>query len=729
MYTVVTLFMIKPFQFTQTINYQNAVFSNFQGVDFSSYPSEVANNRSPDAFNVISTQNDIIEKRTGFRTEWTSAQIDTAFDNEHHAIFDSHTVGNPFRYRTYPILNMYRDDNTWLIQKNGRIYYFLNNAWVRVRREGIEISVSRINQSKFKQLDVDRILLYGGGSEFILTIKFPTRVVIASFVQDIAYIPTTSITNRWTGGGVFFENINLITWRRKNSFRIDFSERLSVLTLKLDVSEIDNETITMSYTYLNTNVDYVDILNFVWAEGQVIELVTSNVFYRFTASRFTGLIQFFECQIDGTIIAPAPFPLAVLGDFITVQDNLVVTFSKGQSRFTVPNAVGVHDDSGLHTFPKSILSSAYASVSYGFNNNDDYLFVSDGKNKDYWGSLKNLYFSDLNYAILGESGKIKGYSVMEGKLISHMENETNMTSMFIREINMSQEGKVFLPSTYGIKGINAISRDGFSSLEGQSLFLSKDGIYAMLTSNLTKTQNLANRSYFVEYKMLQNPALKDAIMINNEGFLYVWVGTECYVADSRKKANQRDDFSESFQYEWYYWKGLPIIHSLHIYNGDLWMTTDSGSIMRFKKRTEINAYEDDGVPVKVRWTSPVLFMKNITERKTLKNLWTKVGMFESPSSIKIFYRVGGNEALITGQGIVLGNTFATFEDFQEFSFANIDFTNFTFNTDATPRVIVTNRTVRKFMSIQFSFENDANQPFGLIEFALKYRTNSQYKGG
>ena len=719
--------MIKPFQFTQNIRYQDLTFGRFQGVDFSSYASEVAPQRSPDAYNIVGTQNEIIEKRTGVKTEFTSAQIDSAFDTMWHPIYDaqqalvSEVYKNPYTYRTYPVLNMYKDENTWLIQKNGYVYYYKDNLWHRVKRSVVDMNVSRINKAFFKRISSDKILLYGGGVEYLLTVNLSTKVVTAQYTHDVAYIPTTSIANKWTGGGKFFEPINLVTWMRKNSFRVDETDYLQAITLKLDASSIDSDSVKLEYTYQNSAVDYVDILNFTWNENQVIELVPSGTYYRYTVDRWKGLIQFFECTIGGTNIAPAPFPLSVLGDFIPVEDNIVVTFGKGKSTFVYSSSSSLRDDnseSGNSLYNiKSILSFTWTSITFGFNNSEDYLFVSNGSNKDNWGRLQDLYFSDLDYAFLGNSGQITGYSVVDGKLIAHMQNEPDMTSMFVRNIDVSDDGQVFLTSTFGIKGINAVAREGFSSLEGQSLFLSQDGVYAVITSNVTNVNNITNRSYFVEKKMLAHASLKDARMINNDGFLYVWIGTECYVADSRKKSNQRDDFSDSFQYEWYYWKDLPVIRSLHVEDNLLWFTTESGTIGRFKKRTEIDAYEDDGVPVKVRWTSPVLFMNNITELKTLKNLWTKVGMFESPSSIKIFYRVGGNESLIT------------FEDFQEFRFDNIDFTNFTFNTDTTPPVIVTNRTVRKFMNIQFSFENDANQPFGLIEFALKYRTNSQYRGG
>ena len=77
--------MVKPYNFGQPPKFYNIQLQKFAGVDFSSYPSEVQLNRSPDAVNVISSTNGIIEKRTGygvFTTLPVAAPIQTIFRHE-----------------------------------------------------------------------------------------------------------------------------------------------------------------------------------------------------------------------------------------------------------------------------------------------------------------------------------------------------------------------------------------------------------------------------------------------------------------------------------------------------------------------------------------------------------------------------------------------------------------------------------------------------------------------
>ena len=58
--------MVKPYNFGQPPRFFNALLKDFAGVDFSSYPSDVVVNRSPESLNMVSTKNGIIEKRTGY---------------------------------------------------------------------------------------------------------------------------------------------------------------------------------------------------------------------------------------------------------------------------------------------------------------------------------------------------------------------------------------------------------------------------------------------------------------------------------------------------------------------------------------------------------------------------------------------------------------------------------------------------------------------------------------
>lgn len=117
-------------------------------------------------------------------------------------------------------------------------------------------------------------------------------------------------------------------------------------------------------------------------------------------------------------------------------------------------------------------------------------------------------------------------------------------------------------------------------------------------------------------------------------------------------------------------------------------------------------------PIVAYWTTPILNMRDITVRKTLKNLWIRLMKYASMKCI-VYYST---------QGIVKEQYDGIFD------FSSIDFSHLVFSGDTDPSVLVTNRTERKFMSIQFKVESDDANPFGLLEIVGKYTINNTFKG-
>lgn len=118
------------------------------------------------------------------------------------------------------------------------------------------------------------------------------------------------------------------------------------------------------------------------------------------------------------------------------------------------------------------------------------------------------------------------------------------------------------------------------------------------------------------------------------------------------------------------------------------------------------------IPIVAYWTTPILNMGDITVRKTLKNLWIRLMKYSHIKCV-VYYST---------QGIVKEQ----YDGF--FDFSSIDFSHLIFSGDTDPSVMVTNRTERKFMSIQFKVESDDENPFGLLEIVGKYTVNNTFKG-
>lgn len=114
-------------------------------------------------------------------------------------------------------------------------------------------------------------------------------------------------------------------------------------------------------------------------------------------------------------------------------------------------------------------------------------------------------------------------------------------------------------------------------------------------------------------------------------------------------------------------------------------------------------------PVVAYWTTPVLDMKDMTVRKTLRNLWVKLSRYEH-TAVKVLYSTRG---LVKSQTI----------DTTGVSFDSDNFTNLN-----DPIVVATNISERKFLSIQFRILSDNDLPFGLLEIIAEYARNNKYRG-
>ena len=64
-----------------------------------------------------------------------------------------------------------------------------------------------------------------------------------------------------------------------------------------------------------------------------------------------------------------------------------------------------------------------------------------------------------------------------------------------------------------------------------------------------------------------------------------------------------------------------------------------------------------------------------------------------------------------------------------FDFNAVDFTNFSFSTDRSEKVVHTKVRIKKVDKARFRVENGyVNEPFGLFDLALEYIESGNYKG-
>lgn len=287
----------------------------------------------------------------------------------------------------------------------------------------------------------------------------------------VGYIPTTTIARKPMGGGTKFEDVNMLSAYRKNSFLADgasFSYFLDMMNIDTDyVPEVtvnDEVVSTSSYT-----VDY--------AEGKIV---------------FTN--------------TPPDAPLT------DGQDNVVIKFKK-----TVPE------------YRDSILKCQMLQV---FDNRVFFSGNPDHPNVVWNSSLNDpSYCSDLDYYKEGmDSAAVKGLVAGNNALWVFREPSDANTTVFYHNPVLDEEyGKVY-PSSHSSITTGCVGKA--INFNDDIVFFSERGMEG-ISGDVTTEQAVAHRSSLVDRKLITEAGYKNMVLAEWEGYLFVFVGNHVYLADSR----------------------------------------------------------------------------------------------------------------------------------------------------------------------------------------------------
>ena len=750
------------------------------GVDFTTHESEVNQRRSPDAVNLIAGYQGSVDKRFG-------TEIVHDFGAKIWAVYNT-----SFSFGTY-------DVDVLIVHAGTKVWYLdtFNNVWTKVllwKSPYTELTIQeretnfiqapnnqyyRLIQNNWISSNKDIIqLLFQMSLGTPATFKITYQEIFSEGdVYDRVYIPTTSIGRTPAGVGTVFEDENYLTSKRKNAFLSDGSAVAYIL----------------DYPY--------EIASVIKVEQMQTDGTFSTALHGTTDATITYTVDLVNHKITFSAVPHATYKTGV--------DNIIVTYATSSELYT-----------GLY------MNYYKTFTQFGLNGRNDYLFLTNGFsyfiNTERWMKFDGvtMYLAKNNYSTLGNNHKL-GYSKFGQYLVLHGEALNNEPTIYLKSASLDDQGNVVFANTPSLSNVGVLSSRSFANLRDDPMWLSEGGINAIVANAVTNVQSVQDRGFYISERLLKEPNLDKAYAFIFENKYFICVNNNVYVADPRSKYSEKLAYSESYQYDWYYWEGLDI-QSHAIYHEELYLGTTDGRLMKYKNADSDYPYCDeiiatptlwasgsayvkgnivhDGlgnyyaclsshdstyiplevskywnkiilendpdqwsaltvlytvgtivlynnafyictiehtsdtsnyptgigvtmwsaytgsftfqVPVIAYWTTPIMNMGDITNRKTLKNLWVRLGKYAHMSA-RIYYST---------QGIVSEKYDGIFD------FSDIDFSRFTFSTDTDPSVLVTNRAERKFMSIQFKVESRDANPFSLLEIVGKYTFNNQFKG-
>lgn len=507
---------------------------SFMGVDFTSSPIEVDKKRSPNARNIINN-NGYNETRNGYK------------------------ILNKIGSKINGVWNIDTEEREMFIVHSGTILYECSSDFKTFTN-----ILSGMTDNRSIGIYFNEYLLIFDGTRTVVYGNFNGEYK-AQFLDEVGYIPTTSIARDSSGGGTDYEKVNLVSPYRINTFLPE--------KIKNDDGTETNQTV---FPLEEGNVESIKLIEVLQSDGT-----------------FKTITNYQLDQNTGKVTMEAPGESPVLG-----RDSVYITYK-------------IKDNSNN----ASKINKCDIAVLFGYEGNNNRIFVSgnpDLPNYDYYCEQDDpLYWPDENFTRIGTEAIMSYSRLGDGTLAVHKKQSDTDCTVYYRNTNLLDTIEVF-PLSSGVKNIGCISKYCNCNLLNDPLVLTNQGVFAIIGNNGEKYAQ--QRSYYINKKLMKEENLENAVALSVNGKYYLAVNNHMYIADCRYLSYPKHSKTEQYQYEWWYWENIPA-RVLFSWNNELYFGTEDGNICGFT-----NEYMDIDNPVDAYWETPFLELNSSNLAKTIKNV-------------------------------------------------------------------------------------------------------------
>lgn len=664
------------------------------GCDFTSSPSAVDEYHSQDCVNMTRYMPGKIRKRMGYNLVSDMGDILPATNKSFHSIWKW-------------------NDNCYLFHVGSRIMYVKRNPTTK------QFEFDILDRSIMPSYQSHKNVLYpfdnsvanvGSGERYFIKLNNYGLIVGSGHIGWIyeenddfyylsdtnigaaynaqlpfqIYIPTITISKSPTGGGKSYEAVNLLHQFFTESFYVSSSEATE-------------KTFHLSYGLVN--VKKVEVMNNSgsWEDIPALDPQETQVNYYY-ANYESGTVTFH--------IAPGASP-------VEGEDNVRIT--------------AISADLHYNFWP---IRKCQFGISYGVGGNPDRIFLSgnpDYPNYDWCSEINDItYFPDLNYSVLGnDSTAIKGYAIVSNYLVTLKGEGTDPQTAIVRQGTLDSDGNAIFQVVKSLQGYPILSYKTSIMAGIEPLFLSKQGVMAITSDDISGDELMNNRSYFLDGKLMKESNLENAFAIRHNDFYLLFVNSHVYVLDTMQ-AITTDNVPYSIrQYASFYWDNIPATCAASV-DGYVIFGTNDGTLMKsYTDPNSISSYSDYDTSINYPHKKAIyckyetadldalVFFKLKTYRYFALKVFSSVA-----SSVKIYcYRNGEWELLKDDAGTV-----------RYFTFSQLVFSKLTFRTDLGTRIVNSKVRLKKLDHAKFRIENDGLEESLMIdEFGIEFTQSGNFK--
>lgn len=505
-----------------------------------------------------------------------------------------------------------------------------------------------------------------------------------------------------------------------------YSEYVSPIAIQ-DISEND-----VSFFMFNDKGYILDGSNMYVYDGQTIELVepyiptlfisktpagggTAYEDYNLLGSGFKDSFSsdgaYKNYQLSLNNLDDTAVTAVVNGTDMTENNGFTVDRVAGKVIFNSIPAAGVNNV--IITAYKTVygyadrIKKCRLSVLFG-GTNDSRVFVSG--NPDMPNYVFRCGVEDPTYwpenGFYKFPGKVQGFSKQYDYLIVHRDNGIHQVTF-----DLSDNVATF-PSNPINDKVGVFAKGTVDLVENNPVFLSRNGVYKLVSSNVRDEQNVVHISEPVDRDLLDESNLSDAAAIDYKNKYWLAANGNVYILDYTQKS------TDSPYGEWIIYDNIPASHFLE-FEGDLYFASSKdGMIYKFKNNsTDYDSYRDDGVEINAYWKSKPFTFGADDLKKFVDSIYYSVKPYGS-TSLDIQYVTDKETSEILAKSAT----------FNLFDFANMDFANFTFQTVPFPQSFKAKLKAKGVTHFQLIISNSQmDEGLTLLSLGIQYRYQGKIK--
>lgn len=462
--------------------------------------------------------------------------------------------------------------------------------------------------------------------------------------------------------------------------------------------------------------------------GTLLEPI--NLINKWRTEMFAGtssatVYQLTATSIDADLITVKKMDSGGVFQTLTLTTDYTVDRTLGQVTFvTAPGVSPITGEDNIQiTYAKTVtgyadrINKCDVSVLYGMSGARDRLFVSgnpDFPHYDWYSNINDpTYFADLNYSVIGQdNAAIVNYSIVNDYLVTHKNDAENGDNSTLRRGSLV-DGKVVFATQGSYQTSGALAKYSFANLENEPLYVTTErNVSAVTPSDVLGERFSQERSYYITEVLKTETGLENAFAYSFDGFYCLAVGTKLYLLDGLQYAPNRERPFSHRQYECYLFTGVGAT-VLWEQNNELYFGTADGKIKRFQK----DSPNDEGQPIVAYWDTPEFDGNSFADKKTFTYVAARLAAAPR-TGVRVSARVSGIWSVVMDYN----------NEAQYFDFSDINFDEFTFNTDTTPHTLGRKIKIKNVDKVQFRFENSKlGESFGIYKALLEYTEGNKYR--